>query len=206
MATVALRSGATVRGRVTHRDGSPFAGVSVNMSAGRGVAGFGSFGMAVRESQVRTGADGTYALRAVLPGEGRLRFQGELDSGQVIAERAIELQDGGESACDLSLPEGKDITGTVVDGKGRPMASMDVRAAGNIAQQVRSNMSRTDQAGRFCFRVMVAVRWALGPGPLPPAPGRKAPQRDSVRSSKTDSRTTAASRRTMSIIRANCSG
>lgn len=140
---VRLARGATLRGRVLRRDGSPVAGALVRAHPVREAAGTSWRWEVGEESRrVRSGADGGYRLEGIAPGttllvaeaDGLLQpdlplslsWGGQPDT--LPESLLLPVPDSGEEVRDLVLVEGARVRGTVVDGAGAPVAGLSVRA------------------------------------------------------------------------------
>ena len=122
----ALPEGGKISGTVRNALGTPIAGAQV--SASRDGGGYGS---------TNAGADGTYVITALRPGNYRVRagapgypsqyYDGTYDSS---AATLVAANDGAETpGIDFALPEGGKISGTVTNALGTPIAGAQVYAS-----------------------------------------------------------------------------
>lgn len=142
---IRLTLGAAVSGRVVDAAGAPLPGAKIIVESGN------FFGIDVRKEDgnvVRTGADGTYAVRRVSTGAKTVYCWAK---GFAVAVRHLEsLDEGAETnAIDFTLTPAKTIAGVVVDEDGRGVEGADVFASPVDYKDASRGMAKTDAEGRF---------------------------------------------------------
>ncbi|MCA8974915.1 MAG: carboxypeptidase regulatory-like domain-containing protein, partial [Planctomycetes bacterium] len=140
---LALRTGATLTGRVTEADGTAAVGLTVQAARARLLPGIGSrmFGW-TRTAQ--TDGDGRYRLEAILPGEIHARVAVEPEIRQ-----SLTLADGQLCTWDAQKQPERAISGTVRDPDGAPLANWMVRARANVRTRSGEHTALTDANGAF---------------------------------------------------------
>jgi len=129
---VELFAGTTLAGRVLDVDGSP-AGAGLVVEALRPGRAFGFDDMILRETE--TDAEGRFAL----VGLDGTRFVVRADGPAVLAARseALEVELGGARRdLELTLREGGEVSGRLVDVDGAPLADHVVRASFDIGHMI----------------------------------------------------------------------
>jgi len=148
---VALDTGVRLFGRVTGPDGAAVPGVSVNTDEdeNRGTV------MRARDRTTTDGA-GEYAIDAVEPAEKTFIFQKE---GLLTERKTVKLA-GREVRLDVRLSRGREVTGTVVDENGAPLAGASVSARSAV-QDSGMRITRTDSNGAFRFEGLAPGRYTF---------------------------------------------
>lgn len=163
---VALRAGGTVAGRVVLSDGSPAAEAKVRAKT---LLMFGEPVLDLREEE--TDAEGRYELTAVRAGQVWV----EVDDEDHLFHRTPEPLALGEGqrllAPDITLADGRSISGTVMFPDGEPAAGVELELDIDFSQNVQGNPpppseragagkeAVTDAEGAFALR-------GLGSGPF----------------------------------------
>jgi len=152
---VARRKG-RVSGVVVDASGRPVSGAAVGARVRSG-HGF-------RQQFSRTDSEGRFQLDEELPaGELTLRasHEGSGGEGNAHAEVALGEGTGEDSSVRLVLPEGRELSGHVVDAQGRPVSGVSVRAWRIVPGRDPERASwpgedvdgvKTDAAGAFLLR------------------------------------------------------
>lgn len=168
---IVMDAGAALSGRVVDPTGSPVAGALVMARSseempppiqpwGRapGQASDQASGQPSSESPVaRTGPDGTFVLRALVPGQVLLHAEAPgFAPSSVVSVNVEENKEARDVV--LALQEAKTIAGRVTDQSGRPVAGASVAARPMMGSDHRVETG-TDESGAFELR-------GLGSGPF----------------------------------------
>lgn len=152
LSTVTMVRSATVSGTVTRAGGAPLAGICVS-TAFPSQHGYNT------GAGTSTGADGSYTLAGLVPGQVRIHFQdcssngpdleafnGGADSFDNAAP--ITLADGATvTGIDAQLSTGINVSGTVIDTDGNPLSG--IRVSINPTDHGRSAFAQTDSSGDY---------------------------------------------------------
>jgi len=120
---IRLGRGGMIAGRVTDEDDRPIESARVAVHEGKG-SRRAAFTRADGRYEIIGIRGGTYDVKVVPPGllaEGRSRFTSSV-------RRGVSVSDGGRSEVDLVLRVGPILSGRVVDGHGRPVPDVVIRA------------------------------------------------------------------------------
>ncbi len=152
-------TGSSVLLRLHWHDGSPAAGVTARMYSS------GSTDFYADAFDVRTGLDGTFLVESIPPGH----VSAYLDRGPV-GDCKVAL--GERAEIELTIPRGFDLSGTVVERDGRPLAGAQV-----LSDQMGNGWNAfsvevTDAQGRFRIRsIRPGLCWISARAALhPPSP------------------------------------
>jgi len=141
-----LEHGARIEGRLLGLDGAPVAGVKVLASEeDRG----GWYHDRFAPSECTSDEQGFFALDWLAPGLRELNAS-DYERPELGRARASVSCAAGETAtCELRLERGNEISGTVIDEAGAPLAGWKVGAQTTGFYQWYPRDTRTDAAGRF---------------------------------------------------------
>lgn len=137
-----LPDSARIHGVIRDARGQPLAGAEVWIEPHWELLG----------SEAKSGADGHYDLRDVNPGL-RLVRASEKDNGLDV--KRLEVTPGTDVACDLVLGAGETISGTLLDGEGKPapgwllLAVPQVPSTNRFDAEARRVSARSVADGRF---------------------------------------------------------
>ena len=148
-----LGRGAVVSGRVLDESGLPVADAAVFAMTGDGREMTAPHPR-VRPSHAQTGADGSYSLTGLTPGEVTI---GARKEGLVPLRKVVRVD--GITSLDLTLSRGLSIEGIVTRG-GRPLADVNVGAM-TAAAGGDHQSATTDGDGRFTIRGLVPGRYTI---------------------------------------------
>jgi protocatechuate 3,4-dioxygenase beta subunit len=146
---VALDTGVRLFGRVTGPDGAAVPGVLVSAEEDRGL-------VMMTSDRTTTDGAGEYAIEAVEPAEKTFIFRKE---GFLTERKTVKLA-GREVRLDVRLSRGREVTGTVVDENGVPLAGASVSARSAV-QDSGMRITRTDSNGAFRFEGLAPGRYTF---------------------------------------------
>ena len=142
----------SVTGSITNGSGAPVAGVEV--------WAYGADDLWVGSGLGVSGADGSYSIDGLAPGDYRVMFRPSADSGLILEwfddvrprGAAVPITVGPGAAVtgvDADLAGGGSIAGSVVDGSGAPLAGVQVWAYGDGDTWVGSGAATTGSDGAY---------------------------------------------------------
>ncbi|MFP2927004.1 carboxypeptidase regulatory-like domain-containing protein [Pyxidicoccus sp. 3LG] len=117
-----MRPGASVAGTVVDASGVPLEQFRVRLGATKPEDTPGAY------REAHTDEQGRFRLRGVKPGHYVLTASRDMDGVTRKASREVELKDGVQSEVELRLDAGRTLSGLVVDGAGRPLEGVYLRA------------------------------------------------------------------------------
>ncbi len=133
---VELQPGAAVTGSVRGADGAPASAVQI------GIGPYADFA----SSNTRTGADGSFFLDGLVPGETAIRFSAR-ERGD--AQASVKLIAGEVARLDVQLVKGGFVAGRVIDEQGAPLVGWLVGAVTSDHPGLHLRSSTSDKDGKF---------------------------------------------------------
>ena len=151
-----LPAGVAVSGRVTAAGGEPVAGAEVEVTRTPAATTTGPWAEALTGTTLRTDADGRWSSDAFPANLAGVRLE--------VRHPSYRTRTGlvpGSEALDTVLPEPIQLTGTAVDGAGRPVPFASVHAGGGLFFHDWSGVA-ADARGRFSLpRTAPGELWLL---------------------------------------------
>ncbi len=151
--TVRMTKGGTLTGRVLGAGGVPVSGATVAthdkewsddlfwQSLGAGAPG------AASEITVRTGADGSYTIPFLTPAEYQIVVR-HRDYAQEIVKGLAVAEGQTARVPDVQLPQGAEISGTIIGPSGGPMAGATIKMF-PTTQNARTYNAQTNKNGEY---------------------------------------------------------
>ncbi|MCB9830870.1 MAG: carboxypeptidase regulatory-like domain-containing protein [Planctomycetes bacterium] len=155
---VHLLAGGSLSGRLLHANGTPAAGIELDISFAEGGFGFGIFGSFDSfESNTRftTDAQGGFNFEDLPPGEHGVSLSSDDLEGEILRDdsRQVTIATGERRRQDLHLEKTATISGRVLDPEGRAKAEVMVQASmlgdGDGSLEGRHGWAQTDEQGHF---------------------------------------------------------
>lgn len=151
---LALGRGVTLTGRVVDDAGTPVAGADVIAYAADLERLASRSSMRVAPGQTKSGADGSFTISGLEPGEVMVTGRKE---GYVPFRKAIDPETA--SPLDVTLSRGLTLEGMVTRG-GKPVPEVQIGAT-TAAMGGDHQPATTDQNGRFVLRGLIAARYTV---------------------------------------------
>ena len=129
----------------------------------------------VTQSEVRTGADGTFMIKGLSPDLYQLVFEGP--SFTNTSRKDVSVTEGtNNNLGDVVMSRGGTLIGTVLDASGKPVPGAGVQIYTADSNEPRMYQTKTDGEGKFALRRVAEGRYKARPSQ--PAGGNSSPLED----------------------------
>ncbi len=118
----------------------------------------------VTQTEVRTGADGSFVLKNLSPDLYQLIFEGSSFTGS--SRKDVSVTEGtNNNLGDVVMPRGGTLVGTVLDASGKPVPGAGVQVYSADSSEPHMYQTKTDGEGKFVVRRVAQGRYKARPSP-----------------------------------------